>query len=65
MGGLIQQYLTFYNTSKIMLYNPVDNITIIIPAPYNQISIIPCQFSIPTYYPLVTYLKKTNNTFPS
>lgn len=65
IGKLLQQYLTFYNTYEVMLYNPIENVTITFPSPYEQLLIVTCYPSIPDYYPGVIYQERTTTTFPS
>ncbi|WP_016732467.1 hypothetical protein [Saccharolobus islandicus] len=65
IADLTQDYLTFYNTSEVMLYNPIKNITISYPFLSPGLISISCVPSTPNLYPLITYTNKSNNTLVS
>ncbi|QXJ32301.1 hypothetical protein [Saccharolobus shibatae] len=62
IADLTQDYLTFYNTSEVMLYNPVNNITISYPFLSWGLINIACVPSTPNLFPLITYTNESNNS---
>ncbi|ACR41641.1 hypothetical protein [Saccharolobus islandicus] len=65
IADLTQDYLTFYNTSEVMLYNPIKNITISYPFFSWGLINIACVPSTPNLFPLITYTNKSNNPLVS